>query len=88
MLSGYRPRGFPARRCAHTGCNQDEDNYLLNYHAMSDTFDKVDLARLKKHVAGAAAITFAIADSPERIGAKLNVAQISQIKWKPISMTR
>jgi carboxypeptidase Q len=58
--------------------NQEEDNYLLNYHAMSDTFDKVDLARLKKHVAGAAAITFAIADSPERIGTRLDREQIAE----------
>ncbi len=58
--------------------NQDEDNYLLNYHAMSDTFDKVDIARLKKHVAGAAAIAFAIADAPERLGPRLNREQISQ----------
>ncbi|HTR66241.1 MAG TPA: M20/M25/M40 family metallo-hydrolase [Terriglobales bacterium] len=58
--------------------NQEEDNYLINYHAMSDTFDKVDLARLKKHVAEAAAITFAIADDPERIGPRLDRDQISQ----------
>ena len=58
--------------------NQEEDNYLLNYHAMSDTFDKVDIARLKKHVAGAAAITFAIADAPEKLGPRLNREQISQ----------
>ena len=58
--------------------NQEEDNYLLNYHAMSDTFDKVDLARLKTHVATAAATAFAIADSPERIGPRLDRAQIAQ----------
>ncbi len=58
--------------------NQDTDNYLLNYHAMSDTFDKVDLARLKKHVAEAAGITFAIADSPQRIGVRLTHDQIAQ----------
>ena len=58
--------------------NQEEDNYLLNYHAMSDTFDKVDLARLKKHVAEAAAITFAIADAPQRIGVRLTRDQIAQ----------
>ena len=28
--------------------NQDEYNYLLNYHAMSDTFDKVDLVRAQE----------------------------------------
>ena len=58
--------------------NQEEDNYLLNYHAVSDTFDKVDTVRLKKHVAGAAAITFEIADSPGRLGPRLDRAQISQ----------
>jgi carboxypeptidase Q len=56
--------------------NQDEDNYLLNYHAMSDTFDKVDLARLKKHVAEHVALVFAIADAPQRIGPRLTRAQI------------
>jgi carboxypeptidase Q len=58
--------------------NQDEANYLINYHAMSDTFDKVDLSQLKKHVAEAAWVTFAIADSPEKLGPRLNHAQIEQ----------
>ena len=57
---------------------QEEANYLMNYHAMSDTFDKVDLAQLKKHVAEAAALTFAIAYAPERIGPRLHHAQIEQ----------
>jgi carboxypeptidase Q len=58
--------------------NQEEANYLINYHAMSDTFDKVDLAQLKKHVAQAAAVTFAIADAPDKLGSRLNRAQIEQ----------
>ena len=58
--------------------NQEEYNYLLNYHAMSDTFDKVDLVQLKKHVAEAAALTFGIANSPARLGPRLNHAQIEQ----------
>ncbi|MBZ5703851.1 MAG: M20/M25/M40 family metallo-hydrolase [Acidobacteriia bacterium] len=58
--------------------NQEEGNYLINYHAMSDTFDKVDLAQLKKHVAEAAAVSFAIADSPEKLGPRLTHAQIEQ----------
>ena len=33
---------------------QDEANYLENYHAVSDTYDKVDFPQLKKHVAEAA----------------------------------
>jgi len=58
--------------------NQDEANYLINYHAMSDTFDKVDLALLKKHVAEAAGVTFALANSPERLGPRLTHVQIEQ----------
>ena len=57
---------------------QEEANYLLNYHAMSDTFDKVDLAQLKKHVAEAAALTFGIANAPGRLGPRLHHAQIEQ----------
>jgi carboxypeptidase Q len=58
--------------------NQEEANYLINYHAMSDTYDKVDFAALKKHVAEAAALTFAIANSPERLGPRLTREQIAQ----------
>ena len=57
---------------------QEEANYLINYHAMSDTFDKVDLGQLKKHVAEAAALTFGIAYAPERLGPRLHHAQIEQ----------
>src|SRR5580693_6630130 len=57
---------------------QEEANYLINYHAMSDTFDKVDLAQLKKHVAEAAALTFGIANAPERLGPRLHHAQIEE----------
>jgi Zn-dependent M28 family amino/carboxypeptidase len=59
--------------------NQQEANYLINYHASSDTFDKVDIPQLKKHVAEAAEVAFAIADDPERIGPRLTHAQIEQI---------
>ena len=58
--------------------SQKEANYLINYHAMSDTFDKVDFPQLKKHVAEASALSFAIADSPERVGPRINHAQIEQ----------
>jgi carboxypeptidase Q len=58
--------------------NQEEYNYLLNYHAMSDTFDKVDLAQLKKHVAEAAALTFGIASAAARPGPRLHHAEIEQ----------
>jgi len=58
--------------------NQQEANYLINYHASSDTFDKVDMPQLKKHVAEAAAVVFGLADDPERIGPRLTHAQIEQ----------
>jgi Zn-dependent M28 family amino/carboxypeptidase len=58
--------------------NQPEDNYLENYHASSDTLDKVDYARLKKHVAETAALVFALADAPERVGPRLHRTEIEQ----------
>ena len=56
--------------------NQEEANYLINYHASSDTYDKVDLPQLRKHIAIAAYLTYAIADSPERLGPRQTRRQI------------
>ncbi|HET7209522.1 MAG TPA: M20/M25/M40 family metallo-hydrolase [Terriglobales bacterium] len=56
--------------------NQDEANYLINYHAESDTFDKVDIPELKKHVTEAAELTFALANTPQPVGPRLDHAQI------------
>jgi carboxypeptidase Q len=58
--------------------NQEEANYLLNYHAMSDTFDKVDLAELRKHVVEASALTIGLANAPAPPGQRLHHAQIEQ----------
>ena len=58
--------------------DQQEANYLENYHAVSDTYDKVDLAQLKKHVAEAAALSFALANLPEKVGPRLTRDQIEQ----------
>jgi hypothetical protein len=58
--------------------NQEESNYLINYHAESDTFDKVDMGQLKKHVAETAALAFALADDPERVGPRLHHDQIEE----------
>jgi carboxypeptidase Q len=55
--------------------NQKEANYLVNYHASSDTFDKVDLEALKRHTIIAAATTFAIADAPERLAPRQTVKE-------------
>ena len=57
---------------------QEEANYLENYHAVSDTYDKVDFAQLKKHVAEAAAFSFELADLPQKVGIRLTHDQIEQ----------
>jgi len=59
--------------------NQEEANYLVNYHASSDTFDKVDFANLKRHVAEAAAVTVGLADRPERVGPRISRQEIERI---------
>jgi hypothetical protein len=58
--------------------DQEEANYLVNYHAVSDTYDKVDFPQLKKHVAEAAEFAFALANLPEKIGPRYTRSQIEQ----------
>ena len=58
--------------------DQQEANYLENYHAVSDTYDKVDFPQLKKHVAEAAALSFELATLPGKIGPRLSHDQIEQ----------
>ena len=58
--------------------DQQEANYLENYHAVSDTYDKVDFPQLKKHVAEAATLTFELANLNEKIGPRLTHDQIEQ----------
>jgi carboxypeptidase Q len=58
--------------------DQDEANYLENYHAVSDTYDKVDFVQLKKNVAEAAEFSFALANLPEKIGPRFTRPQIDQ----------
>lgn len=59
--------------------NQDAANYMLNYHAASDTFDKVDIPQLKKNTAITAVSAYAIADREERIGPRQTRVQIEQL---------
>ena len=59
--------------------NQDPANYMLNYHAASDTFDKVDIAELKRHAGIAAVTAFALADAEQRIGPRQSRAEIEQL---------
>jgi hypothetical protein len=51
---------------------------MENYHATTDTFDKVDFVQLKKNVAEATVFTFALANIPDRIGPRFQRSQIEQ----------
>jgi hypothetical protein len=59
--------------------NQEEANYLPNYHAASDTFDKVDIRELKINTAIAALTAWGIADRPEPLGKRLSRAEIAEL---------
>lgn len=54
-------------------------NYMLNYHAASDTFDKVNIPELKRHVAIASVTTYAIADLEQRLGPRQSRAEVEQL---------
>ena len=56
--------------------NQEEANYLPNYHAASDTLDKVDIGELKLHTALAALIAWGIADRTESLGKRLSRVEL------------
>ncbi len=56
--------------------NQETANYLVNYHATSDTFDKVDFPQLKKNEAIAAELMIEVANASQRIGPRYTRAQI------------
>jgi carboxypeptidase Q len=58
--------------------NQEEANYLPNYHAASDTFDKVDIRELKINAAIAAVTAWGVADRAEPLGKRLTRAEIEQ----------
>jgi hypothetical protein len=59
--------------------NQEEANYLPNYHAASDTLDKVDMRELKLHAALAALTAWGIADRTEPIGKRLTRAELDTL---------
>jgi carboxypeptidase Q len=58
---------------------QDEANYLPNYHAASDTFDKVDIRELKLNTALAAVTVWGIADRAEPLGKRLSRAEMDRL---------
>jgi carboxypeptidase Q len=62
--------------------NQEPASYMINYHAISDTFDKVDIAALKRQEALAAITAYGIADLPERLGERQTRAEIGELLQK------
>jgi carboxypeptidase Q len=58
--------------------NQVEANYLPNYHAASDTLDKVDFRELKGNAVIAAVTAWGIADRSEPLGKRYTRAEIEQ----------
>ena len=59
--------------------NQDQANYIPNYHAASDTLDKVDVQELKRNTAIAAVTAFGIAERAEPIGPRQSRAEIETL---------
>jgi Zn-dependent M28 family amino/carboxypeptidase len=59
--------------------SQEPATYMENYHAASDTLDKVDLRELTLHVAIAAATVVGIADLAEPLGPRLTRPEIAAL---------
>lgn len=59
--------------------NQEVANYLQNYHAASDTLDKVDIRELKLNTVLAAVTAWGIADRPEAFGTRYTRAEMEKI---------
>ncbi|MBZ5703085.1 MAG: M20/M25/M40 family metallo-hydrolase [Acidobacteriia bacterium] len=59
--------------------NNEVANYLANYHAASDTFDKVDIRELKINTALAAVTAWGVADRPEPLGKRLTRAELDAL---------
>lgn len=56
--------------------NQEVANYLQNYHAASDTFDKVDMRELKANTVIAALTAWGLADHNGPFGKRLGRAEV------------
>lgn len=59
--------------------NNEIANYLANYHAASDTFDKVDQRELKLNTVIAALTAWGIADRSEPLGKRLSRAELDTL---------
>jgi carboxypeptidase Q len=59
--------------------NQEEANYVANYHASSDTYDKVDILNLKLNTAVAGVVAFSLAEFATPLGPRLSRPQIDKL---------
>jgi len=62
--------------------HQETDRYLPDYHAESDTFDKVDPDLARHNAAVAAVFVLGLADAPRRIGARQTRAEVAALLEK------
>ena len=62
--------------------NQETARYLADYHAESDTFDKVDLGQARKNAAIAAVAVAGIANAPARLGKRQSREEIARVLEK------
>ena len=62
--------------------NQEAERYLPDYHAESDTFDKVDLREARLNAAIAAVAVAGIANAPVRLGPRQTRAEITKVLEK------
>jgi carboxypeptidase Q len=59
--------------------NQEEANYVANYHASSDSFDKVDILNLKLNTAVAGVLAFSLAEFATPLGPRLSRSQVDTL---------
>jgi len=59
--------------------NQDATPYLPDYHASSDTFDKVDIREARANVAIASAVTWGLAERAARPGKRQTRAEVMKL---------
>lgn len=59
--------------------NQVEANYLPNYHAYSDTYDKVDFAQLRRNTALAAYTAAYLANADKKLAPRQTRAEIERL---------
>jgi Zn-dependent M28 family amino/carboxypeptidase len=59
--------------------NQDPERYLPDYHADSDTFDKIDFREARLNAAIAAVTVAGLANAPARVGSRQSRAEIAKV---------